>query len=472
MSVAVMWFRKDLRLADNDALVSALERADTVVCAFAEPDRSARDALGPAPLAWLRRSLEALDASLRERGGCLVVRSAPALETIPALAAECGAHLVCCQRDWSPAGMAEERQMALELECAGRTLLVSEGQLLVIPTRLSTVDGRPYRVFTPFYKAWRSAFGGDMPTAAPVELHCPLVMPPTAGPLSPPPGAPDVTRWWQPGEAGALARLKGFTTSGLERYEDERDFPDRRSVSELSPRLAWGEVSPRQVVSAAVAAVGNTVAEPFVRQLAWREFAHHVLHHFPDSATQPLRAEFAHFPWCEDPSGFEAWRMGRTGYPLVDAGMRQLAATGWIHNRVRLVCGSFLTKHLLVPWQHGARHFRDRLVDYDEASNAFNWQWVAGSGADAAPYFRIFNPSLQGERFDPDGGYTKTWVPELGELDARWLHRPWAAPAGALEAAGVTLGSTYPRPIIDHAEARDRALAAFAALRDAPPPLT
>ena len=240
--------------------------------------------------------------------------------------------------------------------------------------------------------------------------------------------------------------------------------PSLRATSELSPRLAWGEISAAQVASSALSAAGD-IAEPFLRQLAWREFSYHVLYHNPDMAAVPLRAEFASFPWSARGEDVEAWQCGMTGYPLVDAGMRQLAATGWMHNRVRLVAASFLTKDLLGSWQGGEEFFRQKLADYDPAANAFNWQWVAGCGADAAPYFRIFNPSVQGARFDPDGDYVRAWVPELERLESRWIHRPWDAPGNTLADAGVVLGRTYPDRIVDHAEARDRALAAYEAIR-------
>jgi len=234
----------------------------------------------------------------------------------------------------------------------------------------------------------------------------------------------------------------------------------------MSIRLAWGEVSPGQVSHAALS-VGGEDAEPYLRQLAWREFSHHVLRHFPHAVDTPLREHFAAFPWREDSVAFEAWAHGQTGYPLVDAGMRQLLETGWMHNRVRMVCASFLTKDLLIPWQAGERFFAERLADYDMAVNVFNWQWVAGCGFDAAPYFRIFNPVVQGEKFDVGGSYVRTWVPELSGLASRWIHRPWDAATGALEKAGVRLGSTYPERIVDHAQARLRALAAYEAVKDA-----
>lgn len=251
-------------------------------------------------------------------------------------------------------------------------------------------------------------------------------------------------------------------------YSDDRDRPDRDGTSRLSPYLHFGCVGARQVWHAVRSRAGADSApgtargaEAFLRQLAWREFAHHLLFHFPAAVHTPLREEFTAFPWRDDPAALVAWQEGRTGYPLVDAGMRQLWKTGWIHNRVRMVVASFLVKDLLLPWRMGAAWFFDTLADADLANNTFGWQWVAGSGADASPFFRVFNPTLQGGKFDPRGDYVRKWVPELARLPDRWIHRPWEAPAAVLSSAGVAPGKTYPRPIVDHAVARLRALAAM-----------
>jgi deoxyribodipyrimidine photo-lyase len=273
-----------------------------------------------------------------------------------------------------------------------------------------------------------------------------------------------VARWWTPGEDRASARLAEFSAGAIADYDAARDLPAVHGTSELSPHIAWGEVSPRQLLAAASSA-GEEEARSFVRQLAWREFAYHVLNAHPTALERAIDARFEGLGWCSDPEGLAAWKAGRTGYPLVDAGMRQLALSGWMHNRARLVCASFLTKDLLVAWQLGEQHFREKLVDYDPALNAFNWQWVAGCGTDAAPYFRIFNPTLQGTRFDKGGAYVRRWVPELAALPDRWIHRPFDAPGDVLAAAGVTIGTTYPVPLVSHAEARARALAAYAAIR-------
>jgi deoxyribodipyrimidine photo-lyase len=296
---------------------------------------------------------------------------------------------------------------------------------------------------------------------------------------------------WRPGETGAQRRLAGLAHGPLAAYAEDRDRPDRQSTSRLSPHLHWGELSGRQVWQAVAGELAEagldleaSIGPPeqdgdqapglrrstgaFLRQLGWREFAHHLLRHFPQTPERPLHERFAAFPWRDDPAALEAWQRGLTGYPLVDAGMRELWATGWMHNRARLVAASFLVKHLLLPWRLGEEWFWDTLVDADLANNALGWQWVAGCGADAAPYFRIFNPVLQGRRYDPEGAYVRRWIPELASLPAAHVHAPWLTPADVLAAAGVTLGETYPAPIVEHDEARSRALAAYAVVKRAP----
>jgi deoxyribodipyrimidine photo-lyase len=293
-----------------------------------------------------------------------------------------------------------------------------------------------------------------MQTATPSSPSSPVLEPPSSDA-----GA------WVPGESAALARLRSFVQTALASYSTLRDRPDLDNTSELSPRLAWGELSPRQVVALALQSQGSEVSLPFLRQVAWREFSYHVLAEFPELGSKPWRREFSAMPWREDDEGLEAWKDGRTGFPLVDAGMRQLAETGWMHNRVRLVVASFLTKDLLVAWQLGEQVFAETLADYDPAVNPFNWQWVAGSGADASPYFRVFNPVTQGTKFDPLGDYVRRWVPELKWVPPRWIHHPWDAPERELRLARVSLGADYPRPLIDHGAARQRALAAFEEVR-------
>ena len=339
------------------------------------------------------------------------------------------------------------------------------------PWAVKTGADRPYQVYSPFARAARPTLEPlRPPSPAPDDLR-PLDAQPASDVLSEWALQPTEPNWagglaatWAPGEAGALERLDRFIERALARYKGERDFPGVESTSRLSPHLAWGEISPRAIWHATEAAGGG---DKFLSEILWREFSRNLLFHFPDLPEAPLRKEFAGFPWRDDEDGFRAWSKGRTGYPIVDAGMRELWATGWMHNRVRMIVASFLVKNLLIHWTRGQDWFWDTLVDADLANNSASWQWVAGCGADAAPYFRIFNPILQGKKFDPDGAYVRRWVPELSMLPDRVLHAPWEAPELVLKEAGVALGENYPKPIIDHGFARDRALAAYETIKKA-----
>lgn len=463
MTTRVLWFRRDLRLADNHALTAAMRDDSAVVAVYVhEPT------IGPAASTWLNASLGSLRRDLSDRGATLLELHGPIEDAVTRVAREAGAAGVHCSRVWTPDGLAEETRVRRALERMGGRLEVAEGSLLVTPEELVTGSGGPYRVFTPYHRAWLGAWRCTAPEPVPRRIPAP---PATAsypaetrgGRIDTAAAAP-CAPWGSPGERGAAERLRGFAEAALLDYASGHDLPGIRGTSELSAHLAFGELSPRQVVHG-VSSQPDDLAAPFIRQLAWREFAHHVLHHFPQTAARPLQMRFEEFPWSDDPRALEAWQGGLTGFPMVDAGIRQLVSTGWMHNRVRLLAGSVLTKHLLVPWQTGAAFFEARLADFDQASNVFNWQWVAGCGADAAPYFRIFSPARQGSRFDADGTYVRRWVPELAALPNRWIHSPWEAPADVLASAGVRLGRDYPQPIVDHAEARLRALAAYEAIR-------
>jgi deoxyribodipyrimidine photo-lyase len=429
---------------------------------------------GAASRWWLHHSLAALGAALRARGSRLVIRAGSAARALVELARETGAERVCWSRRYEPAAVATERRVERALARAGVAARACSGALLFDPERIATRGGRPFQVFTPFWAACQAAPEPAAPLAAPRALRAPARWPrserlESLALLPRVDWAAGLRATWHPGEAGAAARLAAFVRRGLGRYAGARDFPAGEAFSRLSPHLHFGEVSPRRVwhrVRAAAAARGDANgAQAFLRELGWREFAHHLLFHFPHTARTPLRPEFARFPWARAPAHLRAWREGRTGVPLVDAGMRQLWRTGWLPNRARMVVASYLVKDLLVPWQAGARWFWDTLVDADLANNTLGWQWSAGSGADAAPYFRIFNPAAQGERFDPDGAYVRAFVPELARLPARFIHDPARAPADVLARAGVAIGETYPAPIVDHAWARRRALEAFAEMR-------
>jgi deoxyribodipyrimidine photo-lyase len=347
------------------------------------------------------------------------------------------------------------------------------GSLLFEPWAIKTNGGGPFQVFTPFWRACLAAEPPAPPLAAAKRIVAPegAVVSDTLGSWRLLPVAPDwaggLRETWTAGEAAARRRLADFLDEKLAAYREERDRPDLESTSRLSPYLAWGEISPRQIWHAARHAdAGGRETGKFLSELGWREFSWHLLYHHGSLPEENFRPAFDRFPWAGDEDSLAAWQAGRTGYPIVDAGMRQLWRTGWMHNRVRMVAASFLVKHLLVHWRAGEEWFWDTLVDADLANNAASWQWVAGSGADAAPYFRIFNPVLQGERFDPAGDYVRRFVPELARLPDAWIHKPWLAPASVLGAADVNLGTTYPRPLVEHDGARRRALAAFQAMRD------
>jgi deoxyribodipyrimidine photo-lyase len=473
----LVWFRRDLRLADNPALAAALAEGTTVVPVYVHsPAEEAPWAPGAASDWWLHHSLAALDHELRERGSRLCIRRGPALPALLELARECGASAVHWNRLYEPALVARDTGLKTALQEHGLEANSCNGALLVEPWTLRTGQGAPYRVFTPFWRAAQQQLDAlPPPTPAPLRLPAPPE-PPHGMPLDALALLPRV-RWdrglaatFTPGEAAALQRLESFCDDAVDRYAEDRNRPDLPGSSRLSPHLHFGELSPRQCLAACRAAGaqrrgGARGIESFVRELGWREFAHHLLFHFPHTTDAALDPRFDGYPWREDPAALQAWQRGRTGFPIVDAGMRELWHTGWMHNRVRMVVASLLTKNLGQHWLAGARWFWDTLVDADLASNTLGWQWTAGCGADAAPYFRIFNPVLQGERHDPAGAYVRRWVPELAQLPDRWLFQPDAAPAAALDASGIVLGRDYPHPIIDFRASREQALAGYAMIR-------
>jgi deoxyribodipyrimidine photo-lyase len=471
-----MWFRADLRLADNPALAAAARTGAVVPVFIWAPEEEGNWPPGAASRWWLQASLRSLDGALRRTGSRLILARGRAADTLIRLAQQTGARVLFFNRRYEPAALVQEATVTAQARAAGIEVASFNSGLLFEPKQLTSSTGKPYRVFGHFWRAMLAAPEPEPPVPAPHELTAPARWPESVPleqlRLESGDGLGAGLRCaWQPGEAGAAAALQRFLRRSLNGYESERDFPSSQATSRLSPCLHFGEISPRQIWRAvkrhpaADKPISGSGAQAFLRELAWREFAYHLLVHFPHTAEAPLREEFARFGWRNNARALEAWQHGRTGYPLVDAGMRELLATGWMHNRVRMIAASFLVKHLLLPWLAGARWFWERLVDADLASNTLNWQWVAGCGADAAPFFRIFNPVVQGRRFDPDGDYVRRWVPELARLPARWIHQPWAAPAAELRKAGVVLRKTYPRPVVDHAAARSRALTAFAAMR-------
>lgn len=466
----LVFFRQDLRLEDNPALSAAIERGAVVPVFIDLSEEDPNWSLGGAARWWLHHALADLDAQLRALGGRLILRRGDPLEVLGGLAAETGADAVYWNRRYEPAAIGHDSDLKAALRERGLEVRSFNAGLLHEPWEIASGSGDPYRVFTPFSK-------------------CVL-----REPLPPPVGFPrDRLRWnaswpasarleelrwlpripwdegffdaWKPTRAGALERLETFVQRSVADYREARDFPAIDGTSRLSPALRWGQLGPREVVAALGPARELPGGAVFLNEILWREFAYHILFHFPQTPEEPLQAKYARFPWKPDAALQEAWKTGRTGYPIVDAGMRQLWQTGWMHNRVRMVVGSLLVKHLLQPWQVGARWFWDTLVDADLASNTLGWQWAGGCGADAAPYFRIFNPMTQGKKFDPQGHYVRRWVPELARLPNALLHEPWTAPAEVLAACGVRLGETYPRPVVDHRAGRERALAAFKSLQ-------
>ncbi|MGO8843641.1 MAG: cryptochrome/photolyase family protein [Methyloceanibacter sp.] len=452
----IVWFRLDLRLTDHPALAAAAETGTPLLPLYI----LGRWRMGGASRWWLHGSLAALDKDLGRMGGRLCLRQGSAPEVLAALLAETGASAIHATRDYAPWDEALEQAVLAVCKANGAEFRTLGGRLLFEPESILTKEGKPYRLFAPF---WRVCLAAKTPRA-------PLRVPKRAKFVEAESERLDVWAAW--GSRGA--RLVSFTDFHLSSYAEGRSRLDLNVTSRLSPHLHFGEVSPNQVWHAVASAASRAGAprgaeagaEAYLRELAWRDFSYHLLKHFPAMVSEPLRPEFTSFPWCDDAQALAAWREGRTGYPIVDAAVRELWQTGFMPNRVRMIVASFLVKHLLIPWQTLAQWFLDTLVDADLANNQANWQWVAGSGTDAAPCFRIFNPVLQGEKFDPDGAYVRRWVPELGALAAAHLHAPWQAPDLALTQAGVTLGQSYPRPIIDHATARARALAAFATLRN------
>ncbi len=467
METTLVWLGRDLRLADNPALIEAAAAGLVVPVYVWSPEEDGDWAPGAASRWWLHHSLASLDRDLRKRGSRLIIKRGPAAQALATAARECGAGAVAWNRRYEPAAIRQEKAVQLALDAAGIRAQDHEGNVLFAPDAIRTLNGGPYRVFTPYW----NRCGAEAEPAAPRGEAGPLKLPaklPKSVPLDELGLLPKVA-WatglkdsFVPGEAGARRDFEAFLAGPIRGYAADRNFPASGGGSRLSPRLHFGELSVRRVWREALG--GDPAAKGgFLGELGWRDFGRHVLFHNPATPDSPLDARFASFRWRRDAKGLAAWKKGLTGYPLVDAGMRELWATGFMHNRVRMVVASFLTKDLLIDWREGARWFWDTLVDADLASNTLGWQWAAGCGADAAPFFRIFNPVEQGKRFDATGEYTRRWVPELAALPDRWLHQPWEASADILDKAKVTIGKTYPARIVDHKEARIRALEVFGA---------
>ena len=475
MNPVIYWYRQDLRLADLPGLKAALKTGQPVIPCFILDDEAAgRWALGGASRWWLHHSIRSLSDAIAERGGELLVYAGDTLEILRYLADRTDAAAIHCSRAYEPWAASLERRVHKAFDGSDCELRRFPGSLLFEPEQIANQSGQPFKVFTPFWKACRRQSTPGAPAAAPghgvfADIAAPRPDAASARSLDGLELLPKSPNWadgweklWQPGEAGARARIDDFTSHGLAQYGEGRDHPAMEVTSRLSPHLHFGEVSPRQVWHAATGSgKSGKEIDKFLSELGWREFSYHLLHHFPDIPEKAFKEKFDNFPWVGSRKHMAAWQRGRTGYPIVDAGMRQLWQTGYMHNRVRMIVASFLTKHLLLPWQAGEDWFWDTLVDADLANNACSWQCVAGSGADAAPYFRIFNPTAQGEKFDKHGSYVRRWVPELASLPDKYLHEPWNAPAEVLSDAGIALGEDYPAPIVEHKAARQAALDAY-----------
>jgi len=479
---ALHWFRNDLRLTDNPALVAAAETGP-VLCLYIHDTGRDRRAPGGASRWWLSRSLDALGRTLALKGGRLVLMEGDPATLLPRIVAEAGIKQVTWNRRYGAAEIALDRQLKEQLSGGGIDVRSCNSHLLNEPWQVTTTTGQPMKVFTPYWRAARQRGEPAAPIPAPERIPA-FPLPDSVAALAVSlvdlelePQAPDwaggLRAAWAPGEAGATARLDDFISDGLAGYAVERDRPDQCATSRLSPHLHFGEIGPRQIWhalhharAASEAAGSEQDAEKFLSEIGWREFSHHLLFHNPELATRNYDSRFDAFPWQPDETALRRWQRGQTGIPLVDAGMRELWTTGWMHNRVRMVVASFLIKHLLQDWRAGEAWFWDTLVDADAANNAASWQWVAGSGADASPYFRIFNPVTQGETHDPHGAYVRRWVPELAGLSDRDIHQPWKASEMALREAGVRIDETYPAPLVDLAFGRQRALDAFATIRN------
>ena len=472
------WFRSDLRLADNPALAAAAS-AGPALLLYILDDSPARRALGGASRWWLAQSLRALAQDIADRGGALLILRGDPEELLPKIVVDAKIGLVTWSRRYDAAGIALDTRLKAVLSESGCTVTTCNAALLNEPWQVASKVGEPMKVFTPYWRAARARGEPEAPRPAP-KTFAPAPIPAwltdaalSVEELELEPTRPDwaggLRDAWTPGEQGAKDRLIAFLEGPLEGYGEGRNRPDYVSTSRLSPHLSFGEIGPRQIWHATRSAIeageitGQAAdAEKFLSEIGWREFSYHLLFYNPDLATQNYNRRFDDFPWKRDEAALAAWRRGATGYPIVDAGMRELWTTGWMHNRVRMIVASFLIKHLLIDWREGESWFWDTLVDADPANNAASWQWVAGSGADAAPYYRIFNPVTQGKKFDPEGLYVRRWIPEIAGLGDDLIHEPWTASATERRHAGL---KDYPQPLVALDAGRERALAALASLK-------
>lgn len=476
-SPAIMWFRRDLRLSDNPALAAAINAAGSrVICVYIRETNVSLREMGGASKWWLDKSLRSLRSQIEKLGGRLILRTGDAEAELADIISETGAESVYWNRRYDLAGREIDAAIKSLLKAKSITTESFNGSLLTEPWTQSTGSGGYYKVYSPYWRAVQANFRCPPPATQPSSLEDPSIDSASLEDWDLHPTRPDWSTgfdpMWRPGESNAHGLLESFLSGPVDAYGEDRNRPDvEDGTSALSPHLAFGEISPAQIWRATTSRfeageIDEKNGRKFLSEVAWRDFSYVLLFHNPDLATENYKTDFDLMPWQDDGAQLKAWQTGQTGYPIVDAGMRQLWHTGWMHNRVRMIVASFLTKHLLIHWRRGEEWFWDTLVDADPASNSASWQWTAGSGADAAPYFRIFNPITQGEKFDETGDYVRKWCPELSRLPRKYLYQPWAAGPLILREAGVTLGETYPHPIVDHKFGRERALAAYQTLKE------
>ncbi len=468
LTPVIVWFRQDLRLKDNPALISAHEMGKPILPVYILDDENSGEwKMGATSRWWLYESLIILNNSLE---GKLCLVKGCAQEILVNIVKNTGADVVYWNRCYEPWRIARDTEIKETLRSAGIEAKSFNGSLLFEPHATLKKDGTPYKVFTPFYKKGCLSRGIEprIPEPKPTNLTFYEHTLSSLEDLGLSPNIPwhkQISDYWMPGEGGAQKRLSEFLQNGLKGYKEGRDHPARENVSQLSPHLHFGEISPNQVWYEAKLKMTiecwEVDGENFLSELAWREFSNNLLFYFPDIPRKNLQKKFDRFPWHRDDEALQRWQKGQTGYPIVDAGMRELWQTGYMHNRVRMIVGSFLVKNLMLHWHHGEDWFWDTLVDADLANNSVSWQWIAGCGADAAPYFRIFNPVTQGQKFDPDGIYVRRYIPEIAKLPNKYLHSPWEADNDILTDANVKLGKVYPEPIVDLKSSRERALQGF-----------
>ncbi|MDM7860864.1 deoxyribodipyrimidine photo-lyase [Alteromonas sp. ASW11-36] len=463
----LVWFRQDLRIKDNPALSWAVEQGDIIPLYVFDEQSDDVEPLGGASKWWLHHSLQSLQKTLKDK---LIIRKGKAADEILALAAAAGVDTIVWNRRYEPGELSRDKDIKQKLKEADYKVKSFNGSLLWEPMQILKNDGTPYKVYTPYYRNGCLGHASPRyPLQSPDDIKFSnhdvelgdvedLALLPTLD------WADDFDALWEPGEVGAAEKLSKFIENAAQQYRDQRNIPAVEGTSKLSPHLHFGEISPNQIWYSILDAFGgsdNDNIDTYLSELGWREFSYYLLYHWPKITTDNFNKKFDQFPWLNDSNALVAWQRGQTGIPIVDAGMRELWQTGYMHNRVRMVVGSFLVKNLLLDWRAGAKWFWDCLLDADLAANTASWQWVAGSGADAAPYFRIFNPILQGEKFDKQGEYVKTYCPELSKLPNKYIHKPWEAPDKVLSEADVVLGKDYPNPIVDLKESRQRALSAY-----------